>query len=411
MDLLAFIYAEIEEAIEPEQTECWQNKRNRVIVTLKELEPDKPDDGTTGFLAYNVPNKPRMKMKTGRFLTRKLGLNSGFLDDVQIRKISDAVNMKLFPDIETRLDSGEQITQNYEDAVGGSSCMTGSDAQYTLLYESNPDRFQQLIMFYNGNSARAIVHKLDNGRFLMDRIYSDSEHLKDKMFDYAREHDWIYRTYTSAGSYNVSNGMSSECIVSGLNYEDGEVPYMDTLIKYCIERGQLTIFHRNVNKSADGTLDSTCGNLSESGYTCCCCNDRVHEDDIYCNDNGNHYCLDCYHEYYFYCEHCNNDCSVDDQVYITDKCFHVCQYCADSHYYQCQECEKYFSLDATYTVDEDELCCENCIDNYSQCESCGEYFSTIDDDGYCENCQDDKPAKNLPFVACKESDTGELFNG
>ena len=388
-----------------------QGKREQIIDTLHELEPGKPDDGIAGFIAYNVPGKDRMKMKTGRFLTRKLGLNSGFLTDQQIQTIAEKINMEFFPDITIRLDKGEQITLNYRDAIGGASCMTDSESESTRLYESNPDRFQQLIMIYGSNSARAIVHKLDNGRYLLDRVYSDSEELKDAMRQYAIEHSWWYRTHNSPGSNNISNGLSSECIVSDLCYEDGEVPYMDTLTQYCIENGNLTIFHSNVCRRSDGELDSTNGTLDDENYiTCENCGCRCHIDNSYCVSDYS-YCESCYNEQFSFCECCQEDCSTDDMVSIDDLGIYVCQYCANACYHQCKDCDHYFSRDGMHTVDDDEICCESCLDNYTQCENCGGWFSTCDDDGYCEDCQDDKPAEVLPFVACKELDTGELFNG
>jgi len=361
-----FIFDQIVNVVCEQKENDWQGKRGQIIDTLHELEPGKPDDGIVGFIAYNVPGKDRMKMKTGRFLTRKLGLNNGFLADQQIQSIAAKINMEFFPDITIRLDKGKRITLNYENAIGGTSCMTEGNANCTRLYESDSDRFQQLIMIYGSNSARAIVHKLDNGQYLLDRVYADSEELKEVMQNYAIEHNWLYRTSNLPGRNNISNGLSSECIVSDLCYEKGEVPYMDTLTQYCIENGRLTIFHPSVDKRSDGELDSTCGELEDKDYiTCECCGCRYYIDYSYYIGDYN-YCESCYNKHFFYCECCQEDCSKEDMVLImgTDIC--VCQHCADRHYHQCRD---------------------------------------------CEDCQDDKPPKVLPFVAGKESDTGELFNG
>ena len=386
--------------------DSWIDKRPEIIKLLNELEPDKPTDNTCGFIAYNVPDKPRMKMKTGRFLTRKLKLNSGFLSDSEIQSIAEQINLKLFPDVQVRLDKGSQITKNYENDVGGCSCMTGDDCDCTKLYEMNPDRFQQLIMMYNDNSARAIVSKLDNGRYLMDRIYSDSETLKDKMFDYAEKQGWIYRTYTKSDKFDVSNGNSSECIVSGLEYEDGYIPYMDTLFKYCIENNRLTIFHKDVNKNSHGELDNTDGYLQASMY-CDICDNRINEDNCFYVDDGV-CCEGCYSENFFHCEYCEQDVSVDEQTFIEDKHIYVCRYCAEHHYSKCKECGNYFY--SVYTVDNDEQCCENCLDNYSKCEECGEYFSTLNKENLCEDCAENEISKNLPIsIKSEDTITGRLF--
>ena len=115
----------------------WLERAKTVCDRLNELQPDKPDDGTTGFLAYNVgADKPRMKIKIGRFLTKKLQLNSGYLNDQIIQKIANEISMFLWSKICIELVNGSKITDNYENEIGSSSCMTGEYADYTRLYES-----------------------------------------------------------------------------------------------------------------------------------------------------------------------------------------------------------------------------------------------------------------------------------
>lgn len=389
-------------------TECngkeqWVKHRHRIRLALKKLEPDKPEDETSGFLAYNVGHgKPRMKIKIGRFFTKKLQLNNGYLSDVAIQKIATMVSIKLWPNISTELVYGVKITEAYRQEVGTSSCMTGSSAVYTRLYESNPDRFQMLIMRYGNNSARAIVHKLDNGEYLLDRVYSDSEDLKTKMQDYAIIHKWLYGygvIYFNGSRINDY----SKIIVSGLYYEDGEVPYMDTLTEYRFNDNKIDIFHLNANYSADGELKSTCGCLEGDSF-CDTCGIRLSDDDIYSTDDYV-LCYDCYYENYFYCQKCGENCHSDDRVCIQDEDIDVCCDCADNCYYQCEHCNSYYSSEGMYNTHYNECICEGCLDeDYICCEGCGEYFtpSDINNHGLCKDCRDsDIPIQN-------ENDTEKL---
>ena len=76
--------------------EQWIKHRHGIRRRLEQLEPDVPDDSTSGFLAYNVSkDRPRMKIKIGRFFTKKLQLNSGYLNDATIQSISTTISMKL----------------------------------------------------------------------------------------------------------------------------------------------------------------------------------------------------------------------------------------------------------------------------------------------------------------------------
>ena len=390
-------------AIESNGIDQWMKYGHDIRRRLKQLEPDKPGDGTSGFLAYNVSkDKPRMKIKVGRFFTKKLQLNSGYLNDVAIQKISTIVSMELWPNIRTELVKGSDITKAYENEIGTTSCMTGDYAKYTRLYESNPDRFQMLIMHYSNNSARAIVHKLDNGKYFMDRVYADCEDLKIMMTNYAIDHNWYY-------GYNIIyfNGTKiddyDDIIVSGLNYDDGEVPFMDTLTEYRLRGSKIDIFHTSARYSADGTLDSTNGYLDNS-YTCENCSESMPEDDMICVDDIT-LCRDCYDNDYFYCESCSNSHNNDDSVLINGDIY-VCQHCAYTFYSQCVDCEEYFTNDEVYSTSYDDIVCESCLEKYSRCENCNEYFTSDDIIGdYCEDCQ---PEDDDPISVQNENDTVKL---
>jgi hypothetical protein len=349
-----------------------------IVTKLKELYPGKPTDGTENFIAYTVPGKDRMKLKTGRFLVRKLNIQELGISDKQISEIADRINKILFPNLDVRLCKGKEITENYHNEIGGHSCMTGSDSVCVGLYEINPDRFQQLIMRKDKNSARAIVHWLDNGRYFMDRVYSDNETLRDDMRKYAIKKGWGYRLCDKPGFYDVENIDAENIIISGLLYEDGRIPYMDTLIKYLVKDERLVIFHPAVAQAYDGYLQNTDGNL-EDRYTCESCGDVINEDEIFYLWDC-YYCEDCFNERGFCCSHCGELGWIEDGIEIQDSGETVCQYCADRCYGVCKDCGEYFGK-----LEQGDYC-SNCIDNHTFCIECGEESDDLDQGGMCQDC-------------------------
>ncbi len=370
------------------------NRFDDVYQTIQDLEPDIPEDGISGFLAFNSANKTnRMKIKTGRFLHKKLKLNNGYLSENDIQSLTTIINTELFPDVEVRLDKGADITRNYRRAAGGSSCMTGSNADYTKLYESNPDRYQQLIMTQINDSARAMIIKLDNGEYLMDRVYGDSDSIIELMYEHARKNGWYY-LYSSKGCKDPKD--YSIFKVSRLEYEEGGIPFADTLTQYEIDGDRLNIFYEG---SGDGELDSTCGGFG-GGVVCCHCGDRVPEDEgYYVSDEC--VCLDCLSEHYDYCEDCEEHNPLDDMQLIDSEDRYVCNYCLTSNYHQCSDCNEWFK--ECTDVNGNEVC-SDCLEDYQYCEKCGEYTKEdsvyIEDESVdvCSDCATDYQTCNCGLV-------------
>lgn len=384
-----------EEDVKTKGYNCWLSKLHTVFDKLQQLNPTKPDDNTVGFIAFDVPDKPRVKLKTARFLTRKLNLNNGFLPDSAISSIANKINNKLFPDIRTELISGEQITEAYRKAVGSSSCMTNDYCDYTKLYEMNPDKIQMLVMYYMNDTARAILYKLDNGKYYLDRIYASCDALKIKMSNYADKQNW----YKRETIYKLTTEQKEALTVSDLHYEDGHVPYMDTF-GGSIYKSKLTLSYNDY----DLNLDNTDGYI-ESGYVCECCSEYISEDDAI-SVGGDTYCEHCVTESFTYCECCGEYIDNDSIVYITDADIYVCEYHASRNYTQCEDCGDHYKDIYTITVD-GKCICENCSDNYATCNDCGEWFNPedVDENGYCSECkpEEDEPEENesikLRFVS------------
>lgn len=344
--------------------------------------PDKPEDGSAGFIAFECSGKDRVKLKTARYLTRKCRLNDGAaLNDVQIRELAEKINNLLWTAEElnsVELICGQAIIDAYSEEVGGSSCMTGSHAEYTGLYAANPTKFQMLIARNVNDSARAIVHVLDNGQKLLGLIYTTAEHLIDIMKIYAKNNGWL-TIYDSIDDKDI-------LVMSGLSFTDGEIPYMDALTQGMLEDNLLTISYNG----GDFSLQEQNGYFN--GYSCYECSDYINEDDMYGDENGNTYCEYCFSENFIHCEECSAVVHNSDSVYIEDAEIYVCQNCASSHYHCCETCGEYRTLD-DMQIFNDNIYCEDCFDEIvDYCEDCNEVFCTEDltavgDSGpLCEDC-------------------------
>ncbi len=358
----------------------WKLHRKRIYDDLTRLQPDKPTDGSLNVLAFVIPNKPkRLKLRTTRFLSRKLKLNSGFLSDAILQNLGDNINMNLFglsPE-HVRLLSGSQITNAYRDKLGTKSCMT-KRPEYTRLYERNPERFKLFTISFNNDTGRALLVTLDNGQKYMDRVYASSETVKSKMIEYAEKQKWA--------SYGGGNPFDSDTlIVSGLDYIDGEIPYMDTFTCGTIIDGKLTVSFNGIN---DYDLQSLDGML-ETGMTCEYCDENVHEDDVQ-YVGGSRYCQDCYDENFFFCDDCEESYGNDEAIGIDGGEYYVCTYCADTNYNYCDDCCEYKSTSQYYENLNRHLC-NDCVEDYTTCDDCGLLFNLddmneIDGKYFCDDC-------------------------
>lgn len=372
-------------------TDMFYEYRDRVCAEVDKFDPAKPKDNIPGYLSYNHGDK-RMKTRTGRFLTKKLKLTEK-LPENTIHEIADKINAELFAELNIRLDKGSKITDNYEHAVGSSSCMTGGEADCTKLYEANPDRFQQLVMHFISDSARAIVSKLDNGQYLLDRVYSSNISLMEKMHDYAAERGWLWY---NASPYYIHLGKKGEIRdfsmikVSGLTYTDGQVPFMDSFYRYKIVNGKLNIFHDGISNDYSGTLDSTCGNLNE-GVFCELCEESYDGDGMR-NVRGTAVCEGCLDDSFFYCNDCEEYRDLGERTVVScSMCnVEVCEGCLDDRYTECYSCGEYLAESCTVTVDgKDELCTECAEQEASVCQDCGDWFRVtheVDDKMVCSRC-------------------------
>ena len=214
------------------------------LIQVNRITRGNPELGET--LPYNIRDKKRgsefwTKARTdigiGRWARRifievhkSTILESKIEEFVNLYKsIIDGGDLSSF-----ELVNGEDIrkwylSSNYEVVRGqlGNSCMRYTDCQtYFDIYVKNPEVCQLLILKSETEEkikGRALVWKLTDGTYYMDRIYTINDSDRLLFLDYARVKKIQY-------SYDNNTGINFEVQLS--NHEYSKYPYMDTFLAY-----------------------------------------------------------------------------------------------------------------------------------------------------------------------------------
>ena len=132
-------------------------------------------------------------------------------------------------------------------------------------------------------------------------------------------------------------------------------------------------------------------------------------------------CESCYENNYCTCEDCGEIIPYCDAVAIHDSrriivCY-VCEDCADNNYYQCEDCGRWFTENAVYTDDYDNVVCTRCFDynGWNTCEDCGllthDLYEGDDGEYYCESCFGDHQSEFSTRIAdCNDADNGAAIH-
>jgi len=192
----------------------------------------------------------------------------------------------------------------------------------------------------------------------------------------------------NGGPISNYNDMS----VSGVKFQDGEVPFADILTQYENYGNTLTLTHDQSTHNYDGILEQTDGCLDGGDYTGCDdCGERTHEEDVTCVGDS-YVCGNCYAENYSCCEHCQTVHHNDDGTYVECDGTSVCNTCLLKHYVKCFECDDIVALDDSHCIDNG-LLCYNCYNtDYFTCADCETVAHNDaantggDDELYCGDC-------------------------
>ena len=223
------------------------------LVQVNRITRSNPQLGET--LPYNIRDKKRgsefwtkarTEMKIGRWVKRLLTeVHKSSVSDSKIeefvnlyKSIIDGGDLSNF-----ELVNGEDIrkwylSSNYEVVRGqlGNSCMRYTDCQtYFDIYVKNPEVCQLLILKSENEEkikGRALVWKLTDGTYYMDRIYTINDSDKLLFLDYVRVKKIQY-------SYDNNTGRNLEVQLGNHGYYN-KYPYMDTFLAYSPSKNMLS---------------------------------------------------------------------------------------------------------------------------------------------------------------------------
>lgn len=188
-----------------------------------------------------------VSISVGRFVNKLLRLNN---INFTTKELEDFVNKFKsqydieFNSINLKLLKGKEILNgylytNYSNPRKGtiwSSCMRYDKCQNYLDIYTDNENVQLLVLLDPDDKikGRAIVWKLESGKFFMDRIYTIDDSDVNIFINFAKENNWIYKKSQNSSVYDISDGT----LLSSVLYENDtdlsfllsmEYPYMDTM--------------------------------------------------------------------------------------------------------------------------------------------------------------------------------------
>ena len=229
------------------------------------------DEANVDYVDYNSDNEKLFKIgykdREGNVkerlmkLTKLMTYLGGDISNVKGYEIEDVMSyLKKGKLDNVKVVSGEDILNayhcdNYDEGGTMGSCMRFAHAQSFLqIYTNNPEQIQCLVLINpeNGNvRGRALLWKCDDGRTVMDRVYTTNKEYEPEFNTYAENHGMSSRE--AGGTVTLTNGG-----------EYDEYPFMDTFIYYNPAIGILS----SKNQSSDGdwlTLTDTGGAHNGNG--------------------------------------------------------------------------------------------------------------------------------------------------
>lgn len=195
-----------------------------------------------------------------------------------------------------------------------SSCMKGSKCQsFFGIYTDNPSVCQLLILKSDVDDAkivgRALVWKLVDDTYFMDRIYYVNDSQVNLFKEYAMSKGWCYKTRQESSDstpieFSPDKRYYEDLTVKLEKSEFRKYPYMDTL-KYLDEGSDIL---SNNSKYSDVELESTEGGR---GTNCERCDGDEEVTCDYCDGDGTSECSRCDGDGRIECGECDGDGQVD----------------------------------------------------------------------------------------------------
>ena len=166
-------------------------------------------------------------VSVGKAIRRLLVDNGIKFTDADLEKFVNEFKGLNLKSNDIQLVSGESIRYWYNEenyAEGGElnkSCMREEDCSYFFgIYVHNPDKIRMAILVNEKGLllSRALIWKLNNGKYYMDRIYATDKPYED-MFRH-----WFYETYEDGVIYPSKEVL--ECDLEQVDFTT--YPYMDS---------------------------------------------------------------------------------------------------------------------------------------------------------------------------------------
>ena len=159
----------------------------------------------------------------------------------------------------------------------GNSCMADVPDTYLYIYRANPDVCKLVILYdmsgkvedgkYKSDKiiGRALLWKTRDGYEFMDRIYTANDSDVDLFKKFSERNSWwCKRSQNSGDSFSIEKGSetkSNPTIIVDLQRWDDEFPYLDSLMYFNNETGELS--NRGDSVKANYCLQSTSGGYDE----------------------------------------------------------------------------------------------------------------------------------------------------
>ena len=204
-----------------------------------------------------------------------------------------------------------------------------------------------------GHIAARVIVATRRGRFVPGPIYTNSNVAGDLL----EKHIQALKALPREGEDSESNTWIN-CRLDKIEHNGGFVlPYLDTYQGAKEIDSHIKICSR---LRADFELSDTSGVVyPNGGFVCNECDERLHEDDSFQDDNGTCYCESCYSERFAMCDHCYGTTLRDDMVNILDwrgrsvDC--ACSYCVNRGELDCVEIDRDFYEVDSIVFDSDDI--------------------------------------------------------
>jgi translation elongation factor EF-1beta len=237
--------------------------------------------------SFDVEGEHNVKIKfTNKFYGKKFSQINDSDIETFVNEVMAKIKMSMSPeDAKIKEVNGNDIAFWYKSInlatkIGqlGSSCMVDAPDEYFNIYTKNKNIVSLLILTNNDDKlvGRALLWKLSDGNYFMDRVYCLTQYDEKIFTQYAIDNNYMYRNNGNNNIvkyYKDGQEIDKVDLVVYLTYSEFDYyPYLDTLQYLYLRKDRLT---NNYDYDYDYELTDTEGRWS--GYE----EDYYDEDDDY----------------------------------------------------------------------------------------------------------------------------------